>query len=66
MKRITRVKRYVVFSGVCYYPGGGWEDFNSSHDDLEEAKKLARELNKPSDAWSHVVDLETGEDVPLK
>lgn len=53
------VKRYVVFSGDTYYPGGGWSDFRSSHDTLAEARSAA----KPGD-WSMIIDLKTGQVMP--
>ena len=48
------VKRFVVFSGDQYYPDGGWSDFKSSHDTLNEALSTAR------GDWWHIVDLVAG------
>lgn len=56
-------KRFLVFSYWTYYPEGGWADFSSSWETLEEAVFAARrELTcgiSPAD-WAHVVDLELG------
>ena len=57
------VKRFVVFAGFQYYPGGGWEDFIGSCDTLEEARELRRATLEENYqySWSHIVDLQTGE-----
>jgi hypothetical protein len=63
------VKRYLVFSFMHYYPAGGWDDFLSAHDDLDEAKEAAglatatRPMGLSYDQ-AEVVDLETLEVVP--
>lgn len=31
------MKRYLLFGFDGYYPEGGWNDFRSSHDTVEEA-----------------------------
>ena len=46
------LKRFLVFSYEEYYPGGGWNDFQSSHDTLEQAKACP--------CCEQVVDLYTG------
>jgi hypothetical protein len=51
------MKRYLVFSGACYYANGGWSDFDSDHDTLEDANK-ARKLKHDKNGWSEVVDSE--------
>lgn len=33
-------KRFLVFTGPCYYAGGGWKDFSGSADTLEEAMRI--------------------------
>lgn len=33
-----RRNRYLLFSGVYYYPNGGWLDFTSAHRTIEEAR----------------------------
>lgn len=47
---------YLVFAGDNYYPGGGWEDFQSAHTTPEEADAAVEELRKIND-WAQVVDL---------
>lgn len=49
------VRRFVVLSGDHYYPNGGWDDYRSSHDTLDDA----RSAPAPGD-WSQIVDLRTG------
>lgn len=64
------MKRYLLFCGDYYYPSGGWGDFRSDFDTIEDAVKEARrgeyvnsrETPVPWDWW-HVVDRETGEEV---
>lgn len=53
--------RYLVFAGEAYYPAGGWHDFAGTTSTLEAARALGRA--HPSDAWYHVVDRKTGEEV---
>lgn len=38
------MKRYVVFDVYEFYPGGGWNDFNSGFDLFEDAEKQAIDL----------------------
>ena len=52
------MKRYLAFSGECYYPLGGMDDFNGSADTVEEAMLLAR---AGISEWWHIWDSETGE-----
>ena len=58
-------KRYLVFMGDHYYPGGGWNDFSDSFDDWDLAKshalaKKQQGVGWPAD-WAQIVDTETGE-----
>lgn len=55
-----KIKRFVVFAYDTYYPGGGWSDFISSHDTMEEALGVAKQERKSADIV-RVLDLETGE-----
>jgi hypothetical protein len=55
MSTVRIIKRYVVFAGSNFYPRGGWDDFQSSHDSLEEALAAPRRGD-----WFQVVDLTTG------
>lgn len=57
------MKRYLVFGGNCFYPGGGWNDFICSTDDelqaIEIAANFARRTSPrefTSGRWSHVYD----------
>lgn len=55
---MSKLKRFLLFSGSDYYPGGGWDDFVASFDTLEEAKD-----RKSHRDWNQMVDSETGEAV---
>lgn len=53
------MKRFLVFTGDTYYPGGGWSDFSGSFDTLDEAKKGAvAKMHLDHEDWAHVVDSE--------
>lgn len=52
--------RYLLFAGEDYYPEGGWRDFQSSHETIEEAKK-AFSIFEYRDEWGHIFDLITKE-----
>lgn len=56
------MKRYALFAGMTYYPGGGWSDFQGSFDVPEDAER-AGQANEDAGKWDwfEVVDLETGE-----
>lgn len=54
------MKRYLVFAFDYYYPGGGWNDFVSAHDTVEEAQKAGKDKNL--DCYQ-IVDIETGEQI---
>ena len=47
------MKRYMLFSGDNYYPGGGMYDYKGSYDTVKEAV-----LHIVGD-WAHVYDNET-------
>ena len=34
------MKRYWLFGGDAYYPGGGAEDFQAAHDDQDRLARL--------------------------
>ncbi len=53
------MKRYVVFAGDDYYPGGGWEDFHFASNDLNEVRAYIAQYASKAD-WHHLVDLEEG------
>lgn len=52
------MKRFLVFSGDHYYPGGGWSDFKGSYDTADEARVAA---SGTGHEWTQIVDTETGE-----
>lgn len=55
------MKRFLVFAFDTYYPDGGWNDFQSSWDSLDEARAASagtREGNGYD--HSHIVDGQTG------
>lgn len=54
------MKRFLLFCGSHYYPGGGWNDFVGSFDAVADAYAEARSLNQD---WYHVVDSTIGEQV---
>ncbi len=61
-------KRFWLFAGHNYYPGGGAKDFISSFDSLDEAVKYAKDNAKTISErvsyedyiWYNVLDIETG------
>ena len=57
------IKRYLVFAFDNYYPSGGWGDFASSFDTLEEAKGFAIYLGGGRADMAEVVDSETMKEV---
>jgi hypothetical protein len=58
IRQIT-MKKYLLFLGDCYYPSGGWNDFQSSFDTIEEARAAV----PPNTDWWHIVDSETASEV---
>lgn len=58
------MKRFLLFSGDCYYPGGGWEDFIAAFDTEEAAREYAVAASK-KDRWDwwHIVDMTTQKQV---
>jgi len=48
------MKRFILFSGDFYYPGGGCADFISEYDRLDEAKTQIR------GDWCHILDTQEG------
>lgn len=58
------MKRFWLFIGADYYPGGGMNDFISSFDTLDEATKASVNSDSGltydcSNDWCHVFDTET-------
>ena len=55
------MKRYLIFCGDYYYPGGGAEDFFSAKGTLEQAEAVMadKEFQRGID-WAHIFDLRNG------
>lgn len=58
------MKRYLVFAGSRYYPAGGWGDFISDFDSMQEAMAFIEPKYSPDYEseydWYHIVDSYTG------
>lgn len=56
------LKRFLLFAGPDYYPGGGWDDFRGSFDTRQEAEDYYNaggpDKNYPKWDWYHIVDME--------
>ena len=65
------LKRFILFAGEHYYPGGGTRDYVNSFDTLEEAMAFVESIRKkPPEKmglmggrvdWADILDKETGE-----
>lgn len=53
------MKRFLLFAGETYYPRGGWADFQSSADTLDEAVEKA--ANVADCDWWQIVDTQNME-----
>jgi hypothetical protein len=55
------MKRFMLFGRDCYYPAGGWQDFEGDFDTVEDARAhiLAQEYRR--DAYD-LIDVDTKED----
>jgi hypothetical protein len=51
---------FLVFTGMEFYPSGGWEDFAGEANSLEEARVIAETKSDGSDDWYHIVDTTSG------
>lgn len=55
--------RYLVFAGNVFYPYGGMQDLYSSHDELLDALKSAKNYRfgeeHPGIRWAEVFDMQT-------
>lgn len=56
------MKRYLVFIGDHYYPGGGFIDFDSDYDSEKDAIDKAKSIDD-EDQWAHVYDIEERKEV---
>jgi hypothetical protein len=53
------MRRFIVFAGTFYYPGGGFEDYQTDVDEFEPARQFALGYLKANgNTWAHVFDLE--------
>ena len=50
------MKRFILFAGDCYYPGGGAADFIDDYESLDDAKQCQVGCD-----WLHILDIHTGE-----
>jgi len=57
------MKRYLLFAGNNYYPGGGWNDFIGSFHSTEAAKTALLNSDRAFQWW-HIVDSEASIMVP--
>lgn len=55
------MKRYLLFAGSWYYPGGGWNDFVESFDTLEEAMEHPDAIQEEYTNWYMIVDSTDGQ-----
>lgn len=72
----AKIKRFAIFGGPCYYPGGGMNDYLESHERKKQAIERAREIKKAgrlpgtSDHreidWIHVWDMKRNESIEVK
>lgn len=49
---------FLIFAGDTYYANGGWNDFYSSAETIEEAQYIYNSIKNKYD-WVHVVDMWT-------
>ena len=60
------MKRYLLFAGDTYYPGGGWQDYKGRFKSRTEALRAAAGGTRNTDLvtgswdWWQIVDQETG------
>ncbi len=51
------LKRFLLFVGDQYYPGGGWDDFRDSFDSLPDALIACADImTQEARDWWHIVD----------
>ena len=52
---------FLVFGGDTSYPLGGWLDFKGQVDTIEEARRMASDIESENrcDPWYEIVDLDT-------
>ncbi len=52
------MKRYLVFIGDCYYASGGMGDFDSAHNEVDNAHAALDKIRGGDDKWGHIYDQE--------
>jgi len=61
------MSQYLLFAGMNYYPGGGWNDFKGAFETIEEAVAEVTQRQEQNNTegwdWYHVVDTTTGQEV---
>ena len=63
------MKRYIIFAGRTFYPGGGLRDYICSTDNLETAHTIAKSAVSEAGYadfqadWSHIYDAKEDEAV---
>lgn len=55
------IGRFALFMFDDHYPGGGWGDFVSSHETIDEAVAAAKAARHQD--IRQIIDLTTGDDV---
>jgi hypothetical protein len=61
------MKRFLVFAGEYYYPGGGAYDYLGGYDTRESAVERAKEeLEDEYTDWAHVLDVDTEEFIKVQ
>lgn len=71
LKPAGTVKRYLLFAGENYYPGGGWDDYVTDADTVEELRDLLKRMGDSDDSshdwdWWQIIDIEEGKVVDVK
>ncbi len=58
------MKRYLLFSGLPFYPNGGWDDFINDFDTIEEALKTFTDDKDYSwREWYQIIDTKSKKEV---
>lgn len=58
------MKNYLLFTGECHYPNGGWWDYVDNYVSLSAACEAVNEFEAEKhygEFWWHVVDLESAD-----
>jgi len=51
-------RNFLLFAGLAYYPGGGWDDLIGMFDNIDDAKQSFDKIKAEND-WAEIVDLST-------